>query len=136
MNVSASIPATVEIRRNRLLGLIVAVAAIAAAVTSGVFALAFDGGASTAAPSVQTGASAPVSSAAQDARRVPSSVMSMTPAQLAGSGLGTGYALPSAQSGPTVDSVLASMSPETRRYTQKIMSLTFAQLAAGAAGSP
>ena len=64
------------------------------------------------------------------------SVMSMTPAQPAGSGLGTGYALPSAQSGPTVDSVLASMSPETRRYTQRIMSLTFAQLAAGAAGSP
>ena len=67
--------------------------------------------------------------------RLPS-LMSMTPAQLAGSGLGTGYALPSAQSGPTVDSVLASMSPETRRYTQRIMSLTFAQLAAGAAGSP
>ena len=62
--------------------------------------------------------------------------MSMTPAQLAGSGLGTGYPLPSAQSGPTADSVLASMSPETRRYTQTIMSLTFAQLAAGAAGSP
>ena len=33
MNVSASIPATVEIRRNRLLGLIVAVAALAAAIT-------------------------------------------------------------------------------------------------------
>ena len=135
MNVSASIPATVEIRRNRLLGLIVAVAALAAAITYGVFAFAFDGGASTAAPSARTGASAPVSSAAQDALSVPS-VMSMTPAQLAGSGLGTGYALPSAQSGPTADSVLASMSPETRRYTQRIMSLTFAQLAAGAAGSP
>ena len=56
MNVSASIPATVEIRRNRLLGLIVAVAALAATITYVVFAFAFDSGAmkagaSTAAPS-------------------------------------------------------------------------------------
>ncbi len=54
MNVSASIPATVEIRRNRLLGLLVAVAAVAATITYVVFAFAFDGGASTAAPSVRT----------------------------------------------------------------------------------
>ena len=135
MNVSASIPATVEIRRNRLLGLIVAVAALAAAITSVVFAFGFDGGASTAAPSVPIDASVPVSSAAQDARKVPS-LMSLTPARLAAGALGSGYALPSTQSGPTLASVLASMSPETRRYTKRIMALTFAQLASGAAGSP
>ena len=53
--------------------------------------------------------------------------MSMTPAQLAGVRIGTGYQLPA---------VLASMSPETRRYTESIMNLTFEQLAAGAAGQP
>ena len=136
MNVSASIPATVEIRRNRLLGLIVAVAALAATITYVVFAFAFDGRRFDGrAERPDQRASAPVSSAAQDARKVPS-LMSLTPARLAAGALGTGYALPSTQSGPTVASVLASMSPETRRYTQRIMSLTFAQLAAGAAGSP
>ncbi len=64
------------------------------------------------------------------------SIMSLTPAQLAGGALGLGYALPSAQSGPTTASVLASLSPSTRRYTKAITSLTFAQLKAGAAGSP
>ena len=63
-------------------------------------------------------------------------LMSMTPAQLAGVGLGTGYQLPTAQSSPTSADVLGSMSPETRRYTESIMNLTFEQLAAGAAGKP
>jgi len=63
-------------------------------------------------------------------------IMSLTPARLAGGALGSGYALPGAQPGPSLDSVLGSMSPQTRRYTKAIMSLTFAQLAAGAAGSP
>jgi hypothetical protein len=62
--------------------------------------------------------------------------MSLTPAQLAGLGLGTGYQLPNAQSSPTAAAVLASMSPKTRRYTESIMNLTFEQLAAGAAGQP
>ena len=93
MNVSASIPATVEIRLNRLLGLIVVVAALAASITYVVVVLAFDDGHSTAASSVRTGASAPVSSAAQDARRVPS-LMSLTPARLAAGALGSSYALP------------------------------------------
>ncbi len=64
------------------------------------------------------------------------SIMSLTPAGLAANALGTGYALPSAQKGPSVESVLASMSPQTREYTKRIMNLTFAQLGAGAAGSP
>jgi hypothetical protein len=62
--------------------------------------------------------------------------MSLTAADLAANALGTGYALPSAQKSPSVESVLASMSPQTREYTRRIMNLTFAQLAAGAAGSP
>ena len=74
-------------------------------------------------------------SAAQDASRVPS-IMSLTPARLAAHALGIGYALPEPETGPTVESVLASMSPATRRYTRAIMNLTFAQLAAGAAGQP
>jgi hypothetical protein len=48
MNVSASIPATVQIRRSRLLGLAVAIAVAAAAVTWAVLAFATDTG-STAA---------------------------------------------------------------------------------------
>jgi hypothetical protein len=47
--------------------------------------------------------------------------MSLTPAQLAAGALGTSYALPSTQHGPTLASVLASMTPETRRYTKTIM---------------
>lgn len=79
-----------------------------------------------------------VAAAAQYARGFGSSmsIMSLTPAQLAARALGTGYALPTSQSGPTVESVLASMSPETRRYTEAVMGLTFEQLAAGAAGHP
>src|SRR5262249_12971252 len=65
-----------------------------------------------------------------------STLMALTPAELAAGAFGTSYALPTAKSGPTLQSVLASMSPETRRYTKRITGLTFAQLAAGAAGSP
>jgi hypothetical protein len=134
MSVSPSIPATVEIQRGRLIGLVVAVAVLAAVVTGIVVAFAFDGGTSTASPSVVSSApSAP--SAARDARNV-TSIMSLTPAQLAAGALGTGYALPTEQNGPTTASLLASMSPQTRQYTKAIMNLTFAQLAAGAAGQP
>jgi hypothetical protein len=135
MSVSASIPVTVQMRRSRFLGLIVVVAALATAGTWAVFALAFDNGTEETASNARTSVAVPAASVAQDAGRAPS-IMSMTPAQLAGLGLGTGYALPSAQSGPTAASVLASMSPQTRRYTERIMNLTFEQLAAGAAGSP
>ena len=63
-------------------------------------------------------------------------IMALSPARLAAGAFDSRYALPAKQSGPTMASVLASMSPATRRYTEAIMSLTFAQLAAGAAGSP
>jgi hypothetical protein len=131
MSVSPSIPATVVIQRGRFIGLVAAVAVLAALVAGIVVAFAFDGGSSTTSPSVD--ASSP--SAAQDAQKVPS-IMSLTPAQLAGGALGTGYTLPTAQNGPTTASIVASMSPQTRQYTKAIMNLTLAQLAAGAAGQP
>jgi hypothetical protein len=153
MSVSPSIPATVEIKRGRFLGLVAAVAVLAAVVTWILVAVAFDSGSATAtSSSAQTEAivnplpppslhftvvagPTPGSSAAQDARKV-ASIISLTPADLAGGALGTGYALPTTQSGPSLAAVLASMSPQTREYTERIMNLTFAQLAAGAAGQP
>ena len=134
MNASTAIPATIEIRRSRLLWLVCAVGVLAAAVTWSLVAVAFDGG-SGGATRVQAPVVVPASSAAQDAARVPS-VMDLTPAELAGGALGTGYALPSVEQGPTLSSVLASMTPSTGSYTQAIAALTFRQLAAGAAGSP
>ena len=134
-SVSPSIPANVQIGRGRFVGLVTAVAGVAAAATWILVAVAFDNGSSTAAPIAQANTAGSVSSAARDARRVPS-IMSLSPAQLAGGALGTGYALPSTQHGPTTASVLASMSPQTRTYTKAIMGLTFAQLAGGAAGQP
>jgi hypothetical protein len=205
MSVSHSIPATVEIRRGRLFGLVAAVAVLAAAVTWILVARAFDSGSSTptavTAPAVQgymsyfgphpataTDTPAPfslgtaiadyqaansqpfslgtaiadyqaansqpfslgtaiadyqrnsqafsLSTAIAPYQRENPSIMSLTPAGLAANALGTGYALPSAQKGPSVESVLESMSPQTREYTKRIMNLTFARLAAGAAGQP
>jgi Tfp pilus assembly protein PilW len=158
MSYSHSIPPTVQVSRNQLVGLVLAVAALAAGVTGAFAAFAFDSD-TKAASSAQTftvpasaigrlGSLAPTFPAS-DARafRVPASAIarlgslagssqSVTPWQLSGASLGTGYQLPSAQSSPTVASVLMSMSPETRRYTEQVMNLTFEQLAAGAAGHP
>jgi Nickel responsive protein SCO4226-like len=53
MNVSATIPATVQIRRSRLLGLIGGVAAVAAAVTWAVLAFGVDSGSSKGQASAQ-----------------------------------------------------------------------------------
>ena len=151
MSTSITAPTSVQIGRSRLVALVVAVAALAAVVTWAVTAFAFDGNSPSAAQNSQaavvynplppaslhaTVTAGPAStSAAQDARKV-ASIMSLTPAGLAGGALGTGYALPTAQTGPSTASILASMSPQTRQYTKAIMNLTFAQLAAGAAGHP
>ena len=183
MTVSPSIPATIEIRRSRLFGGALAVAAAAAAVTWGLLAFATSPATSpdaqleqavtrqiqldqaqsygrglTEIGTIATGTSdshrnqldraqsygrglteigtiATHGSAAQDARKVPS-LMTLTPARLAAGALGTGYQLPEVHHGPTVESMLASMSPSTRRWTRAVMALTFRQLAAGAAGSP
>lgn len=155
MSYSHSIPPTVQVRREHLLGLIGIVAAVAACVTLVVTKFAFDTGTSGAVSSSQATsnrvgaaqrASATftmtrkqiegLSTMTQQTERHADPLMSMTPAQLAGVGLGTGYQLPSVQSSPTSAAVLASMGPETRRYTESIMGLTFEQLAAGAAGHP
>ena len=85
------------------------------------------------------GSTGPLASSAQQS--LPNSaamatIMALTPERLAAGALDSRYALPVKQTGPTLSSVLASMSPATRQYTEAIMSLTFAQLAAGAAGSP
>jgi type VI protein secretion system component VasK len=135
MSTSIAIPTTIQIKRNRLLALVTAVAVLAAAITWIIVHFAFDANASAAASSAQPVAPAFASSATIDAGRVPS-LMSLSPARLAAGALGTGYALPTAHQGPTLASVLASMSPQTRRYTKAVTSLTFAQLAAGAAGHP
>jgi hypothetical protein len=135
MSNSIAIPATIQIKRNRLLTLVAAVAVLAAAITWIIVNFAFDTNPSTAPSSAEPVAPAVASSASIDAGRVPS-LMSLSPARLAAGALGTGYVLPTAQRGPTLASVLASMSPETRRYTKTVTSLTFAQLAAGAAGHP
>ena len=155
MSYSHSIPPTVQIRREHLLGLIGVAAALAACVTWVVTAFAFDSGTSGAVSSLQTTAARVgaaqqgsatftlsrkqiegLSTMAQQTASHADPLLSMTPAQLAGVGLGTGYQLPNAQSSPTAAAVLASMSPETRRYTESVMNLTFEQLAAGAAGHP
>jgi len=130
MTASTPVPAMIEIRRSRLAGLVVLVAAIAAVVTWVFATFVFDGGSSTTSST-----SSPRVYKVRPAPHGPS-IMSLTPAGLAANALGTGYQLPTVHHGPTLASVLASMSPETRRYTQAVTSLTFAQLKAGAAGSP
>jgi hypothetical protein len=68
VSVSVAIPATVQIKRHRLFGLMAAVAGVAAAITWAVLVYAFDTGRPTAA-STPAGAAASAPSAAQDARR-------------------------------------------------------------------
>jgi hypothetical protein len=133
MNIHDAIAAAPAQPRGRWLWLAAGLLAIGA--IGAVLALRSDSGPHKAGSGVATRASVALSSAAQDARRVPS-IMSLTPARLAAGALGTGYAIPRAPTGPTMTSVLSAMSPETQRYTKAIMSLTFTQLAAGAGGSP
>jgi hypothetical protein len=162
MNVSTTIPQNVQIPRGRLLGLLVGVAALTAAITWALLTLVGDSGTSQARSSVTADTlslpipsiavtraavagerplSLPIpsvavtrASAAHEPRTV-RSIMGLTPGELAGGGLG-GYALPSGRSSETLEEVLASMSPQTRRYTEAVMNMTFEQLAAGAAGHP
>jgi uncharacterized protein DUF4242 len=146
MSTYPSIPATVELNRGRLFALVAAIVVLTATVTWAISAYAFQSGGTTATetpatvqgymsylgphPSIADGRNAGL-----DTTRSPS-IMSLTAADLAANALGIGYALPSTQQGPSVESVLASIGPQTREYTKRIMNLTFAQLAAGAAGRP
>ena len=154
MSVSASIPATVQIRRGSPARADRVAAALAACVTCGGDRVRVRHGTSGAGSRSQATATVGaanrvpatftmtrkqiegLSTMAQQTASHANPLLSMTPAQLAGVGLGTGYQLPNAQSSPTSAAVLASMSPERRRYTESVMNLTFEQLAAGAAGQP
>ena len=108
---------------------------LSAGLTAAVFVFAVGTGSEQSAPSISAKPSTAAAPVAQG-RHAVDPVMSLTPARLAAGALGTGYALPTVPRGPTVEQVLASMSPQTRAYTKAIMSLTFAQLAAGAGGHP
>jgi hypothetical protein len=132
MSAYPSIPATVQIKRGRLIGLVAAAAVLAAGITWALVAVAF---ASKTSTSVSRPQAQIASLPAAEAHTVPS-ITAVTPARLAAGALGLGYALPTEPTGPTIEAVLASLSPQTREYTKRIMSLTFAQLAAGSAGSP
>jgi hypothetical protein len=117
-------PNTATAPRKRT-GLAVGIAVLVAACVAAA-GLALSHGSGTTTPSA--------SGQAAQATSHEVTLMRLTPGQIAGGALG-GYALPTAQ-GPSLQQVLASMSPQTRRYTERIMSLTFQQLAAGAAGHP
>ena len=121
----------VQTRHRRLAASVAAAvaAAILAAVAVALTAGTHGSAASTRQLSI-SGQHAQTTSAAM------TTIMALSPARLAAGAFDSRYALPAKPTGPTMTSVLASMSPATRRYTEAIMSLTFAQLAAGAAGSP
>jgi hypothetical protein len=114
--------------------LLIGAAALAAVVIGAVLALTFTSN-DTTSKSAATGAAGSVSSTPRYASTT-ATIMALTPARFAAGALDYGYALPQVPHGPTVASVLASLSPSTRRYTKAVMALTFAQLKAGAAGSP
>jgi preprotein translocase subunit SecG len=132
MTVQSTIAVPAQQRHRSLAVWVIALAGLAIATVVAVF-LATGGHKGTSASTGATSRSAP---AARINSPAMASIMALTPARFAAGALGTGYALPTSPSGPTLASVLASMSPQTRRYTKALMSLTFAQLAAGAAGSP
>jgi len=132
---SSTAPVIVPLRRGHLLAVIVAAIVLSAAVTWTVSRFAVGTTVKEAPGVTQQQAPAASSRPAAHAPSREAVIMSITPAALAAGALG-GYALPSLRHGPTLQSVLASMSPSTRRYTQAVMNLTFGQLKAGAAGSP
>ena len=113
---------------------VIGAAALAAVVIGAVLALTIGSNGTTSKASATAGAR-PISTASQGGSTM-ATIMALTPARFAAGALDYGYALPQAQHGPTMASVLASLSPATRRYTKAVMALTFAQLKAGAAGSP
>ena len=114
--------------------LVIGAAALAAVVIGAALALAI-GSSGTTSRSAATRGSSSVPSAPRYGSTM-ATIMALTPARFAAGALDYGYALPQAHHGPTMASVLASMSPSTRRYTKAVRALTFAQLKAGAAGLP
>jgi hypothetical protein len=136
MSYSHSIPPTVQIRRAQLVGLVVAVAALAATVTWAMSSFAFDDGTSSTGSQLRTSTPA-LSSDARDARGV------LTPAQLHRTSTLASLAwVPSAAMtdplrslSPAQVAALASIGMQPSRYFDLVMSLTPAQLPAGALGT-
>jgi hypothetical protein len=165
MNLSTTIPTTVQIGRGRLLGLAAGVAAAAAGISWAVSTYAVDAGTRPAAvASSSVGASSASETAipalSLEERRWVERVTALTPEQLAAAaasaGFGTGN-VPTASVGsgaldlpipvtgyldaikapraPTRAEVLASLTPVERRHVKAVMALTPEQLAAGAASA-
>ncbi len=88
MNASAPIPTTIHLRPSRLLGIIVAVAALAAAITWALLVFAVDSGSQSAQPAVRTSEDV-LAGLSPRARQYVEGIMALTPAQLA-AGFGTG----------------------------------------------
>jgi hypothetical protein len=117
MNVSTTIPNTVQIRRSRLLGLVGGAAAVAAAVTWAVLAFGVGIGDGTRVVSGQVDV---LSQLSPSARQYVEAVSTMTPVELRAT-FGTG----------DVDAIDAlNLSPGSERYVRSIVSMTPAQLRA------
>jgi hypothetical protein len=112
MNASTTIPATIQIRRSRLLGLIGGVAALAAAVTWA--ALAFGVGSGTRIVSGQVDV---LEKMGASSRQYVEAVSTMTPAELKAT-FGTG----------PVDTIgTLGLSPQVERYVRSIVSMSPAE---------
>lgn len=120
MNISTPIPTTIQLRRSRLVGLMAAVAALAAAITWALLIFAVDRGAEQAAPAATTGADAPSLST----REYVEGIAAMTPEQLA------------AAFGNLPFDTVAQSATERQAYAEAIASLTPEQLAAAFGNVP
>ena len=114
MTMSNSVPATIEIRRSRLLGLVAAVAAVAAGITAAlfVFAVNTEGSGQRNVP-----AASPSTPSANEQAYV-RGIASLTPVQQAAAFGGPGAVLDA-----------LGLSTQDRQYVQGITSLTPAQQA-------
>jgi hypothetical protein len=124
MNVSTTIPATVQIRRSRLVGLVAGVAAVAAAITWAVLAFAVDTGTETAQRQIVSAppvVSSPIPVTGYlEAIRIPATAVLSSPIP------STGYLDAINVTAPTV---VSSPTPSTGNL-EAISSLTPAQLRA------
>lgn len=118
MTLPTTIPARVQVRRSHLLGLVAAVAVVAAAITWAMVSFTVDTGNRGAQASAPTSA-AVLASLAPKERQYVQAIASMTPAQLRAA-FGTG-----------VDAIGAlGLSTRDEQYVRGIASLTPAQLKA------
>ena len=119
MTVSTSVPATIQMRRSRLFGVIAAVAVAVGGITMALLIFAADMGTESAQKSAQPTASA-LSSLSPTERQYVQTIVSMSPAQLRAA-FGTGGA-------DSIDALGLSCASE--KYVRAIVSMTPAQLRA------